>query len=132
MYEYKCAHCGKRFEALQKFSDAPLTVHEECGSGPVERLVSAPSFNFKGTGWYVTDYAKGNGAKPDGSSSPAGAAKDSKSDSKQDSKPDSKQESHQGSKPDSKPAASSSAPAAAPAPAASTSSSSSGSDKSSK
>ncbi len=83
MYEYRCAHCGKRFEVLQKFSDAPVAVHEECGSGPVERLISAPAFSFKGTGWYVTDYAKGNGAKNEGASS------SSKSESKSDSKSDS-------------------------------------------
>ncbi len=62
MYEYLCANCGKRFELIQKFVDAPLTVHEECGGGPVERLISAPALQFKGTGWYVTDYAKGNGS----------------------------------------------------------------------
>lgn len=61
MYEYLCANCGKRFELIQKFADAPLTMHEECGGGPVERLISAPALQFKGTGWYVTDYAKGNG-----------------------------------------------------------------------
>jgi putative FmdB family regulatory protein len=61
MYEYLCANCGKRFEQIQKFSDAPLTVHPECGSGPVERLISVPSFQFKGTGWYATDYAKSSG-----------------------------------------------------------------------
>jgi len=64
LYEYKCESCGKRFEALQKFSDDPLTVHPECGGGPVERLISSPAFHFKGTGWYVTDYAKGNGTSP--------------------------------------------------------------------
>jgi putative FmdB family regulatory protein len=116
MYEYKCANCGKRFESLQKFSDAPLTVHEECGSGPVERLVSAPSFNFKGTGWYVTDYAKGgNGknaenAKPDSTSEKASGA--DKTESKSDS--------------------ASSTPATTSTPAASTPSTSSGSDKSDK
>ena len=87
MYEYRCAHCGKRFEVLQKFSDTPLTVHEECGSGPVERLVSAPAFSFKGTGWYVTDYAKGNSGKTDGSStSPSGSEKSDAKSEKSDSK----------------------------------------------
>ncbi len=57
-YEYRCEKCGTKFEVLQKFSDQPLTTHENCG-GKVERLVSAPAFNFKGSGWYVTDYAKG-------------------------------------------------------------------------
>ena len=60
LYEYKCSSCGDVFELIQKFSDQPLTVHEKCG-GAVERLMSAPSLRFKGTGWYVTDYGKGNG-----------------------------------------------------------------------
>ena len=63
LYEYLCKSCGKRFEALQKFSDAPLETHEECGSGPVERLISPPAFQFKGAGWYVNDY-KGASSKP--------------------------------------------------------------------
>src|SRR5580658_10537105 len=61
IYEYKCNSCGKKFEKIEKFSDVPLLTHEECG-GPVERLISAPAFQFKGTGWYVTDYAKSNGS----------------------------------------------------------------------
>jgi putative FmdB family regulatory protein len=60
VYEYHCDTCGKTFEVIQKFNDEPLTVHEgDCG-GPVHRLLSAPAFQFKGSGWYVTDYAKGN------------------------------------------------------------------------
>jgi putative FmdB family regulatory protein len=63
IYEYKCDNCGDVFELRQKFADEPLTVHEKCG-GPVHRLMSTPSFNFKGRGWYVTDYGKGtNGSK---------------------------------------------------------------------
>jgi len=57
LYEYRCSECGKVFEVIQKFSDAPLEVHEGCG-GKLERLVSASAFQFKGSGWYVTDYAK--------------------------------------------------------------------------
>lgn len=57
LYEYKCGSCGKTFEVIQKFSDAPLTIHPECG-GEVVRLLSAPAFHLKGTGWYATDYAK--------------------------------------------------------------------------
>src|ERR1700722_20336451 len=61
IYEYKCNSCGKKFEKIEKFSDTPLETHEDCG-GPVERLISAPAFQFKGTGWYVTDYGnKSNG-----------------------------------------------------------------------
>jgi putative FmdB family regulatory protein len=63
LYEYKCEGCGETFEVIQKFSDEPLTVHEKCG-GPVHRLLSAPAFQFKGSGWYVTDYAKGNNSSP--------------------------------------------------------------------
>ena len=63
LYEYKCDQCGAVFEVMQKFSDAPLRIHDQCG-GIVERLISAPAFQFKGSGWYVTDYAgkKSNGA----------------------------------------------------------------------
>jgi putative FmdB family regulatory protein len=71
LYEYRCDKCGKVFEKIQKFSDAPLATHEDCG-GHVERLVSRPSLQFKGTGWYVTDYAKNSNS---GSSSDS---KDSK------------------------------------------------------
>ncbi|HUO30079.1 MAG TPA: FmdB family zinc ribbon protein [Bryobacteraceae bacterium] len=62
LYEYKCARCGKVFEVLQKFVDEPLHQHADCG-GAVERLVSAPTLQFKGSGWYVTDYGK-NGSVP--------------------------------------------------------------------
>lgn len=65
-YEYKCRNCGNVFEVRQKFSDEPLTTHEACG-GEVERLISAPALQFKGSGWYITDYAKGGssgGNKP--------------------------------------------------------------------
>ena len=58
LYEYRCSKCDKTFEVIQKFSDEPLTEHENCG-GRVERLLSAPAFQLKGTGWYITDYAKG-------------------------------------------------------------------------
>ena len=57
LYEYECEKCGHRVEKIQKFSDAPLETCEKCG-GPVHKLQSAPAFQFKGTGWYVTDYAK--------------------------------------------------------------------------
>ncbi len=63
LYEYKCASCGETFEVIEKFSDAPLQVHDKCG-GHVERLISTSALQFKGSGWYVTDYAKGNGNSP--------------------------------------------------------------------
>jgi putative FmdB family regulatory protein len=67
LYEYHCSKCDKTFELIQKFSDEPLTVHENCG-GAVERLLSAPAFQLKGTGWYITDYAK-SGSKDSDSGS---------------------------------------------------------------
>lgn len=61
LYEYKCAACGDVFEVRQKFSDEPLHQHPGCG-GQVERLLSAPALQFKGSGWYVTDYGR-NGSQ---------------------------------------------------------------------
>ena len=78
LYEYKCDSCGKTFEVIQKFADEPLTVHSECG-GKVERLLSAPAFHLKGTGWYATDYAKNNG-----SDSKSKESKEKEKDSKSD------------------------------------------------
>ena len=79
LYEYACEACGKRFERIRKFSDPPLDVCPNCGSGPVKKLISAPGFQFKGSGWYVTDYAR----KSDNADS-SKASKDSK-DSKESS-----------------------------------------------
>jgi len=73
LYEYKCSGCGKTFEVIQKFSDEPLKTHPECG-GPVERLLSAPALQFKGSGWYVTDYARSKEGKPNGSAKSEGAS----------------------------------------------------------
>ena len=58
LYEYQCENCGDVFELIEKFSAEPLTTHEKCG-GKVHRLISAPALQFKGSGWYITDYAKG-------------------------------------------------------------------------
>jgi putative FmdB family regulatory protein len=57
IYEYECAKCGERIEVIQKMSDKPLKKHADCG-GTLHKLVSAAGFQFKGTGWYVTDYAR--------------------------------------------------------------------------
>ncbi len=108
LYEYKCDSCGKTFEVIQKFSDEPLTVHSECG-GKVERLISAPAFHLKGTGWYATDYAKSNGSdsksreSKDGKSDESTSAKSGDSESKTESTKKSDTPSSSG---DSKPAAS--------------------------
>jgi putative FmdB family regulatory protein len=61
LYEYQCTVCGHRFELIQKFSDKPVKKCPVCGK-VVERLVSSPAIQFKGTGWYVTDYGKGGTA----------------------------------------------------------------------
>ena len=55
IYEYQCGGCGHQLEALQKFSDAPLTQCPECGKDTLKKLISSTSFQLKGTGWYVTD-----------------------------------------------------------------------------
>jgi putative FmdB family regulatory protein len=91
LYEYKCDNCGELFEVKQKFADEPVSVHEKCG-GPVHRLMSTPSFQFKGSGWYVTDYGKGNnGAKKSDKESREKESKEGKeskpsSDTKSDTK----------------------------------------------
>ena len=59
LFEYECKKCGIVFEVLQKSSDPALTIHDHCG-GNLEKLISTSAFQFKGTGWYVTDYAKGS------------------------------------------------------------------------
>lgn len=64
LYEYRCRQCGRQFELIQKFTDPPLDRCEQCG-GAVEKLLSAPGLHFKGSGFYITDYArKEKDAKP--------------------------------------------------------------------
>jgi putative FmdB family regulatory protein len=58
LYEYECGACGHRFEVIQKFSDGPVESCPSCGRGPVRKLLSSPAIQFKGSGWYVTDYAR--------------------------------------------------------------------------
>jgi putative FmdB family regulatory protein len=92
LYEYKCEACGNRFEKIVKFSDPPLAACPKCG-GKVEKLLSSPAFQFKGSGWYITDYPKKS--SPDGSSGKSASDKaasgssETKSDSaaKSDSSP---------------------------------------------
>jgi len=79
LYEYLCGSCGHRFERIRKFSDAPLTECPSCG-GVVEKLFSSPAIQFKGSGWYITDYAKsGAGKDPKGTDTKAAAEKPSSS-----------------------------------------------------
>jgi len=61
LYEYQCLQCETRYEKIQKFSDPPLTNCEKCG-GELKRLLSPPAIQFKGTGWYVSDYGKKSSA----------------------------------------------------------------------
>jgi len=84
LYEYQCKKCGHRFEKIQKFSDKMIKKCPECG-GAVEQMISAPAVQFKGSGWYVTDYAK----KSHAPAASDGAAKDSKESKKDDKKPES-------------------------------------------
>src|ERR1700679_1559520 len=89
LYEYMCHRCGKTIETLQRFSDEPLTVHEECG-GELEKLISRSAFQLKGSGWYATDYA--HGSKAGTESSAANGSYESKTDSKPDAKTETKPE----------------------------------------
>jgi putative FmdB family regulatory protein len=83
LYEYACEKCGQTFEVMQKFSDEPLSSHENCG-GQVQRLISAPALQFKGSGWYITDYAKDSKSEMNG---PAAAKTDGSGEKSSDSKP---------------------------------------------
>ncbi len=84
IYEYECESCDERFELIQKFSDKPLKKCPKCG-GAVHKVLSPPALVFKGTGWYVTDYASperkraqqadGNGSKTSSTTSSASSTK---------------------------------------------------------
>jgi putative FmdB family regulatory protein len=81
LYEYQCKSCHSLTERIQKFSDPPLSICPHCG-GELEQLISAPAVQFKGAGWYVTDYAKKSGAPPasgNGKTSSSASASESKS-----------------------------------------------------
>jgi putative FmdB family regulatory protein len=86
LYEYECKKCHHRFERIQKFSDRMVKKCPDCG-GPVEQMISAPAVQFKGSGWYVTDYAK----KSSSQSSSDGSGKDSKKEDKSKSESSSKE-----------------------------------------
>ena len=92
LYEYQCQQCGERLEIIQKMSDPPYTHCPKCG-GEVKKLFSSPAIQFKGSGFYKTDYP----------SSTAKSGSDKKSESKSESKTESKSESKTESKPESKP-----------------------------
>ena len=87
LYEYQCRKCGHRFEKIQKFSDRMVKKCPDCG-GVVEQMISAPAVQFKGSGWYVTDYAKKSQAPAS-----EGGSKESKKDEKSKSESSSKESS---------------------------------------
>jgi putative FmdB family regulatory protein len=115
LYEYQCDACSHRFEVIQKYSDAPVDVCPKCG-GTVRKLLSSPAIQFKGSGWYITDYARagksdggsstGKSEKAEGGASGSSDSKassgESRSETKGESKGDSKGESKSDSKGDSK------------------------------
>jgi putative FmdB family regulatory protein len=100
LYEYECSACAHRFEVIQKYSDAPIETCPKCGS-PVSKLFSSPAIQFKGSGFYLTDYGRGGksdlgtgSAKESSASTPAGEAKsDSKTETKSETKAETKTES---------------------------------------
>jgi putative FmdB family regulatory protein len=90
LYEYECKKCHHRFERIQKFSDPHVKKCPKCG-GPIEQVISAPAVQFKGSGWYVTDYAKksSTGSASSSSNGDSASKKDDKSKSEDSSKSES-------------------------------------------
>jgi putative FmdB family regulatory protein len=95
LYEYQCDACAHRFEVIQQYKDAPIAICPKCG-GEVKKLFSSPAIQFKGSGFYITDYArKGNESattKSGDAKSDSTTASESKSETKSESKPESKSE----------------------------------------
>ena len=88
LYEYECEACAHRFEVIQKFSDAPISVCPKCG-GAVQKLLSSPAIQFKGSGFYLTDYGRGTGSKSEGSANTKAGKNDSGASSSDSGKSDS-------------------------------------------
>jgi putative FmdB family regulatory protein len=104
LYEYRCESCAHRFERIQKFSDPPVETCPQC-SGQVKKLLSAPAIQFKGSGFYITDYGKsGAGDSKSEKADKAGAKSESKPESSSESKSETKSESKVESKTEAKPA----------------------------
>ena len=95
LYEYQCKQCHSLTERIQKFSDPPLTTCPHCG-GELEQVLSAPAVQFKGTGWYVTDYArnssKGSGKRGNGSAASSSTSEAKSADSSSTSSSTSKKD----------------------------------------
>jgi putative FmdB family regulatory protein len=92
LYEYECKKCGHRFEKIQLYSDKMVKKCPECG-GLVQQMISAPAVQFKGSGWYVTDYAKKSSSPGTSASGDSKDKKDDKSKSDSSSKESSSKES---------------------------------------
>ena len=97
IYEYKCQSCGERYEKLQKYSDPLCKKCPHCG-GPLKKLISSPAIQFKGNGFYITDYAKKNSPSEEKKSKAASANSDAPAEGKSAGKPTE-------TKPETKPAA---------------------------
>ena len=80
LYEYECDACGRRFEVILKSSDTTVETCTHCGKGPVHRQLSSPAIQFKGTGWYVTDYAQKGKSDPSSTNASAKTADGATSD----------------------------------------------------
>ena len=93
LYEYQCDACSNRFERIRKFSDPPLETCPTCG-GTVRKLLSSPAIQFKGSGWYITDYAKqgSRDSKDSKDHAPATSSSSSSSESKSETKTETKAE----------------------------------------
>jgi len=92
LYEYQCDSCGAQFELIRKFSDPPLQVCPTCGAEGVRKLLSSPAFQFKGAGFYATDYAKTASESSAEAKTAAESKADARSDAKGEAKGDSKPE----------------------------------------
>ena len=95
LYEYQCKKCHHRFERIQKFSDPHVKKCPDCG-GPVEQVLYAPAAQFKGSGWYVTDYAKKSSGSTASSSSNGESGSSGDSAGKKDEKKETKTETSKG------------------------------------
>ncbi len=91
LYEYECEKCGHRFEVIQKYSDPLVETCPKCGS-PVRKLMSSPAIQFKGSGFYITDYAKKDSVTATKAGESAGASKDPSTDAKSETKSETKSE----------------------------------------
>ena len=100
LYEYECEACQKRFEKIQKYTDAPPDVCPHCGKGPIKKLFSSPAIQFKGSGFYITDYAKKSTSEAGSKSSSEGSSSSSESKSSESKSSETKSSE---SKSDSKP-----------------------------